>query len=927
MKILNIKTYVASVALLLSLSSTAATSQKRIRIYPSINREELLEKMERIPWAKATLQTAHKEADKYVDIHQTDTTWILSRMQMYWKNRYTIPYVNGNYYSRGEGEAPVPTVRFTGARDWTSDHNTPSLEDVIPYMDYRDDKIYLQNRAKEGKPWEWIEASKSAVKIEKINEGIINKAMYSAFIYFLTEDEKYAKFSYDILKTFTDGIYYREAPRTEEDHRNADVVGLTSFEVIHEGVVPLMALCYDFLYDYFQNQKIDVEIIHATFKKYADQIIVNGKGNNNWNIIQARFVSHIALVLNSDECYEDGKGKEYYINVLLNEVTESQRALTAVRDIYDPETAMWNESPIYSTHSTKDLLETLLLIDGVENKNILNDFEVVERAPAVSMEYEMPNNITVAFGDNGYSYIEYTMYETLLAFYKRYNLTQKANTIMAILNDKIEAKLYDRTKGSSMYKLFNYVGTIDPNATNDLDYFSSMLHVKTTNLTLLRNGLDRENGLMLTNAGTGHGHANKNGINLELYGKGYALGIDKGRGGSYWVDNHHQYYNTAIGHNTVIIDGVSINDSPRMENGVASQHTLNSSFPLSNQKDAHRAPTVSYVDNEYHELSTNSLQRRVNSIIRTSPTSGYYVDIFRSHKNEGGDKMHEYIYHNVGQTLTFVDDQDSEIKLTPSQELTSDGGKLVGYNYLSDKYEVNYNDDFRATFTANIEQKDDVSMDVWMRGDEQRTIFSVKTPRPLNGYLDMYDKNIDTLRVPAMIVRQSGEAWSRPFVAIYEPYKTEERRTIGSVVYHDIDASDAVAIEVNSQNGGSEMILNSTTNEQYVSVSDIGFKGTYGVVSTQNNELKYLFLGDGTQISKGEYGVYTSDTNNSSILVEWGQGELIIEAHSSFKLEMPKKSEQTLKYRDRDGKEYTIEGKILKTSNGKRMVFNIEKTI
>ncbi|MFR9602612.1 MAG: hypothetical protein SNG02_01935 [Rikenellaceae bacterium] len=913
------------VALLLSFV-TETSAQKRIRIYPSIDRDELIEKMESVPWAKATLTTAHREADKYVEIHQTDTTWIISRMQMYWKNQYDTPYVNGNYYSRGEGHALVPTVRFTGARDWTSDHNTPSLEDVLPYMNYRDDEIYLQNRAKEGKPWEWIHTSKSATKIEKINEGIMNKAMYSAFLYFLTDDVKYAKFSYDILKTFADGIYYRNAPVTEVDHRNADVVGLTSFEVIHEGVVPLMALCYDFLGDYFALKGLPTDTIHAAMKKYADQIVVNGKGNNNWNIIQARFVSHIALVLDSDSSYEDGKGREYYVDILLNKVTDSQRALNAVRDIYDPYTAMWNESPIYSTHSTKDLLETLLLIDGIENKNILTDFEVVERAPAVSMEYEMPNNITVAFGDNGYSYIEYTMYETLLALYTKYGLTQKANDIMAILNEKIEANLYDRTKGSSMYKLFNYVAEIDPNVTNDRDFFSAMLHVPTTNLTLLRNGLDRENGLMLTNAATGHGHANKNGINLELYGKGYALGIDKGRGGSYWVDNHSEYYNTAVGHNTVVVDGVSINTSPRMEGDVASQHTLRSSFPLSNQKDAHLAPSVSYVDNEYHELSTNSLQRRVCGIVRTSPTSGYYVDIFRSRRQEGGDKTHEYIYHNVGQTLTFVDESGAEIPMSPTAELTSEGGKHKGYDYLSDKYEACYDNNFRATFTANVDQKDDVSMDVWMRGDEQRTIFSVKTPRLLNGYLDMYDKNIDTLRVPAIILRQSGEAWSRPFVAIYEPYKTDEGRTISSVKYHQVDDSEAVVVEVNSLSGGREMILSNTANDECLKLSDIAFEGAYGVVSTQGSELRSLFVGDGSSISSGECKIFT-DNQNSSVFVEWASDGVVVEAYAPFVLEMPKTTPSILEYRDRRGGTHVAKGRIVKTSGGKRMRFEISATM
>ena len=47
----------------------------------------------------------------------------------------------------------------------------------------------------------------------------------------------------------------------------------------------------------------------------------------------------------------------------------------------------------------------------------------------------------------------------------------------------------------------------------------------------------------------------------------------------------------------------------------------------------------SAIDNE---PATGSDQRRLVSIVRTSPTTGYYVDIFRSRRRDGQDKKHEY---------------------------------------------------------------------------------------------------------------------------------------------------------------------------------------------------------------------------------------------------------------------------------------------
>lgn len=42
-------------------------------------------------------------------------------------------------------------------------------------------------------------------------------------------------------------------------------------------------------------------------------------------------------------------------------------------------------------------------------------------------------------------------------------------------------------------------------------------------------------------------------------------------------------------------------------------------------------------------------------------SAGYYIDIFRSRKVEGGDKMHDYFYHNLGQQMTLTVADGSEL--------------------------------------------------------------------------------------------------------------------------------------------------------------------------------------------------------------------------------------------------------------------------
>ena len=71
--------------------------------------------------------------DGYVNQHVTDPQWMVSRLQMYWKTHSTDAFIKGGIYSHAEGYAPVPTVRFSGARDPTTNYLKPKLEDIKPY--------------------------------------------------------------------------------------------------------------------------------------------------------------------------------------------------------------------------------------------------------------------------------------------------------------------------------------------------------------------------------------------------------------------------------------------------------------------------------------------------------------------------------------------------------------------------------------------------------------------------------------------------------------------------------------------------------------------------------------------------------------------------------------------------------------------------
>jgi hypothetical protein len=162
-------------------------------------------------WAHNTFEQAKKELDEYVNRHQTDSTWIVSRLQMYWKSKSTDVFIKGGVYDHAEGEAPVPTVRFTGTRDAVTSYGAPRLEDILPYMDDARG-LYYVNRAKPGQPLEWVEQSKTGRVVESINRKIMGMAQNASILYWITGEEKYAKFAYDLFNTYMQGIYYRKEP-------------------------------------------------------------------------------------------------------------------------------------------------------------------------------------------------------------------------------------------------------------------------------------------------------------------------------------------------------------------------------------------------------------------------------------------------------------------------------------------------------------------------------------------------------------------------------------------------------------------------------------------------------------------------------------------------------------------------------------------
>ena len=113
------------------ISGCSKDSEEHPRIYVNNKtKANFLTSANSIKWKKQLIDSKKANLDKYLIVCEEDPEWLLSRLQMNWKTRHDKVYLIGGKFSHSGGEAPVPTVRYSGSRDWATDYLSPDLEEV-----------------------------------------------------------------------------------------------------------------------------------------------------------------------------------------------------------------------------------------------------------------------------------------------------------------------------------------------------------------------------------------------------------------------------------------------------------------------------------------------------------------------------------------------------------------------------------------------------------------------------------------------------------------------------------------------------------------------------------------------------------------------------------------------------------------------------
>lgn len=818
-----------------SISLTAQSNTNHPVLYTSTeNREELIEKIQNESWARQSWEALLEEINPHVDRHQSDPEWIVSRLAMYWKDgeRYTQCYIAGQDWDYGEGNAPVPTVRLPGMRKWNDYYNGP-LEDRTPYNETGD--MWGVSRSSGDPTPVLVPYKESGHMIRQNNMEILKLAEKAAFAYFITKEEKYAKFSSDILWTWLLGTYYMEPPLDPSEstkgpggYAPGGIMGYYDYEVIHDDRQEPAAKAYDFLHDYMNAnphahlQQLDMsatDLAGTVFKRFIEIGLVRGGAKGNWNVNRYRHIIPSILVLESNDYYEDGKGREHYIPYYTEISRKHHAALPKIIENYDKDTGLWPESPGYASGMIGALLEMAMPLyrAGV---NTIGDNPMIQKAAMANLGWLDARGNLVVFGDMRGGPLDFEVFERLLTYYRWEGNDADAAKIEAVINKGIRSGQYDRNEASWEDLILNQSLQTD-NSTlpyNRAAYSPFHRHL------IMRNGNDENNGMMFTLYGGMKGsHLSANGLAWQFYGKGWALAPDGAGYESYWTPDMH-YYSGPVASNTIV------------QGYAKGEITINAMDPEVPKGQFYNDVVINE-NCSFADVSADE-KRRLIAMIRTSPSSGYYVDIFRSDLEEN-----DYLHHNLGDEMVLMDETGQPLQLADADIANPPHD---AYSFFENIRATAHQGDFQAIWTIN-KVSPALNSYMWMAGQKGRTLYQMEAPHTtLRHDVTPGQVNKAPQTTPTLLVRQTdNNGAENPFVAVFEAYEGKEKsvESIEKLNLHD----DLVSLRVKSGNS-TQLIYNATEDAVFKTGKSGEFQGVFGVISLKGEDLEYLYLGHGQKL-------------------------------------------------------------------------------
>lgn len=870
-------------AILVNTNSMAQFSRPHILVTDS-EKAEVLKKIGGQEWARIISESMFDEVTPYVERHVSEPEWILSRylMNRVPGKRYTHVYSNegGLRVIRYDGDAPVPTVRVgshirvpvTAAG---YNYRKPSIAELVPYDTSRLMNLYNTETNQK----EWIDPQSF---VGDINNDINELAMNAAVIYWLKGDERYARFAADILDQWVKGAFYQEpiiGPcRT----------GFLNMQTLGDAESRPLILAYDFIQPYMKQKGYDLSYYEPVFEKIASTLAYRGFWNNNWYAAESSTMVFASLSL------ENKAKRDYYLQFFLSKDTINegcgQLALPSTVQTWLTPDGHWKEPGGYHNYPVSNLLISALALEK-NGYDIFMKFPALFQASYAMLKYSFPNLTVSAFGDTGRASQGAESLEIGILGAAKYN-NPMLPEMLASLRKLVEGGRYKRSN-SGLIGLLCYVPELP--ATDAVYSWPGSGKLDFARFFLQRNGMDPETGLMYGVQGASYNHNHCNGMAMELYGLGTVMGIDAGTGPTYEHPLHQTYYSQWAAHNTVVAAGASssvpFSGSAGRKN--IGQVELAAMEPVADKEAV--SQSFSFTDTRYVDISTNTSQMRTMAIVRTSPSSGYYVDIYRSDNRLRND----YVYHNIGDELSFFNGNREQL-VTDTSIYPVLGKDNPGFRHFSNVRKLTgWKSSLVAVFSAKDESDRPFFMQLLMPAANNRVYyqaFSLKARTASRPY--------SNVQLPVFTMIDHRQSVSEPFIVVFEPYRNADGYTVSRVEAEQrIDGSNFTALTVYNKNGSRQLIMQSTQPSREFATGNSVFSGHFGIADYNGKNLRSLYLGEGHEITCDGYSIVVAGEKGSASLTS-GNGSWSVSCNQITRITLPVKARNL--YLNDSGRKLTL---------------------
>ena len=610
------------------------------------------------------------------------------------------------------------------------------------------------------------------------------------------------------------------------------------------------------------------------FRAYARLIIEHGQTDSNHPVLEMPCLALNALAI------DDPAERADLLAYLTTRDTPNQDSLQKVMRVFAESGGIWPESFQYSVGVSARVTYLAALLRRQSPPAIgLDGYAAFPLSLVRLTDFRFPNGDNLRFGDGPRrSGQPWEALEIAYALAVREGDTATQQTMGALLNLGISQGHYARAKphefvsGADSYQgplqLLWFAPTIagsmtapTPRTTDALPFAGAVLQ---RNLSSTHNPAS---AMMATVSGASFVHSHASGMALELYGAGHVLGTAAGKG-TYTTDEHENHRRLFAAYNSVIVNGSSRSAGGWVNLGIDTVRPV-ALEPIVGARPV--STNHSFTLTRFNDTSGNGVraeQERLVGIVRTSATTGYYVDVFRS-RTDQKEQFHDYLYHNLGDALTLTTaGQPLVLSDTPERfRPTSGTSWSQNRSYLFPGWHAFNSTLTSAPFSGNVTAEFSVkqlnpaaAMRVFFAGVAEREYSTALAPTTKEAP-SPYDKK----PTPLLVIRQRGEAWTQPFATVYEPRSalsaTEGVQSVTAISNRGPFSGFKIISRLAGRITTQLVVVNSSVNVEFAdSALGLSFRGRFAVITLDERDvLASLYIGDGFTLMFRGYELSTQN--------------------------------------------------------------------